>query len=524
MKALSKLSDEMNAEQFSDRLNAIYNELLNLLDVDRPRAQSLICAALSFKKWDEGGCRCNFFGEEGEHAFDDAYWKRFLEWVAEKIEDVSLWKGLDEVSLGRVDNLVVSMAKYVTRCHRDYENGRVVRSFLTENDFPIWETSKLADCTRFVLKQYSGDDSCRHVVDCTEIVRIQRQHTEMCRLDPNLNLMRQTLYYDESGNDNVVRIVNGKLNLDDPNQVFVLGGLSADNAISLSELKDCLGRDTDGEVKSGKFLGDSFIGMLERENFSKLMNLIEARQWHIHFFVAQPLYYGLVDIVDSLENFVGDFELKQALFDVVRANLVKAVRVLNKFEYPDIKSDRMHPFLDALIELTNDVQTNKGVRDDRKRLIEALQSGKLQDELPFIQEEAKRMLVGDYFPFYHSRLMTFPQSRFVFDGKDDLFRRKEQVCFAYGGSEIDWRVAYSEKEPMLQLCDYVVNVIRRFVYFADRNEKFVRKDIRGLTQKGRMRLTRFKTIWKESEHCNPLLTEYVVSKKTRSRVLKCLEV
>jgi hypothetical protein len=116
----------------------------------------------------------------------------------------------------------------------------------------------------------------------------------MCRLDPNLNLMRQTLYYDESGNDNVVRIVNGKLNLDDPNQVFVLGGLSADNAISLSELKDCLGRDTDGEVKSGKFLGDSFIGMLERENFSKLMNLIEARQWHIHFFCRSAfiLWFG----------------------------------------------------------------------------------------------------------------------------------------------------------------------------------------------------------------------------------------
>ena len=48
MNALPKLSDEMNAEQFSDRLNDIYNELLNLLDVDRPRAQSLICAALSF--------------------------------------------------------------------------------------------------------------------------------------------------------------------------------------------------------------------------------------------------------------------------------------------------------------------------------------------------------------------------------------------------------------------------------------------------------------------------------------------
>ena len=29
MKALSKLSDEMNAEQFSGRLNDIYNKLLN---------------------------------------------------------------------------------------------------------------------------------------------------------------------------------------------------------------------------------------------------------------------------------------------------------------------------------------------------------------------------------------------------------------------------------------------------------------------------------------------------------------
>ena len=196
--------------------------------------------------------------------------------------------------------------------------------------------------------------------------------------------------------------------------------------------------------------------------------------------------------------------------------------MLDKFEYPDIKSDRMHQFLDALIDLTNDVQANKGVRDDRKRLIVALQSGKLQGELPFIQEEAKRILVGDYFPFYHSRLMTFPRSRFAFDGRDDLFRHKERVCFAYEGSEIDWRVADSKKEPMIQLCDYIVNVVRRFIYFADRNEKLVRKDIRGLTQEGRDRLRKFKDIWVRSERYNPLLTDYVVSKRTRGRVLKCL--
>ena len=190
MKALSKLSDEMNAEQFSGRLNDIYNKLLNLLGGDRSRAQSLICAALSFKKWDEGSYRCNSILEEGNHAFDDALWKWFLKWVAEKAEDVSLWKDLKEVSLSHVDHLVVSMAKYVTHRHRDYENGRVVRSFFTKNDFPIWETSKLADCTRFVLKQYSGDDSCRHVVDCTEAVSIRRQHAEMCQLNPNLNLIR----------------------------------------------------------------------------------------------------------------------------------------------------------------------------------------------------------------------------------------------------------------------------------------------------------------------------------------------
>lgn len=523
MKPLSKLIDELNAERFSLRLDEVYAESLNALDGDRSMAQGLVCAALSFKKWDECSCHCNSFLEEGDHAFDGALWELFLKWTVEKSEDISLWLDFNSAHREQVDQLVVSMAKYVTHRHRDYENERAVRSFFIKNDFPIWETSGLADCTRFVLKQYNGDDSSRRVVDCTKFVDIQRLHTERCGLDPKLNLMQQSLYYDETGNDNGVRIANGKLNLGDPNQIFVLGGLLADNAISLSELKERLGRNTDGEVKSGKFLGDSFVKMLEGENLSKLMNVIETEKWHIHFFVVQPLYYGLVDIVDSLENHFGDFGLKQALFDVVRADLVNAVRLLDRFEYPDIKPDCKHQFLDALIELINGVQKDKGVRDERNRLIEALRSGKLQDELPFIQEEAQRMLVGDYFPFYQSRMVTFPRSHFAFDGKDDLFRQKEKVRFVYDGSEIDWRVADSEKEPMLQLSDYVVNVVRRFIYFADRNEKLVSKDIRGLTQKGRDCLKRFKDIWTESERYNPLLTYYAVGKRTRCRVLKCLK-
>lgn len=53
-------------------------------------------------------------------------------------------------------------------------------------------------------------------------------------------------------------------------------------------------------------------------------------------------------------------------------------------------------------------------------------------------------------------------------------------------------------------------------------QKLVRKDIRGLTQEGRDRLRKFKDIWVRSERYNPLLTDYVVSKRTRGRVLKCL--
>lgn len=55
-------------------------------------------------------------------------------------------------------------------------------------------------------------------------------------------------------------------------------------------------------MKSTKDLKGSFIEILRKDNFRKILQLIQDKGWHIHFCIVQVLYYGFVDIVDSING------------------------------------------------------------------------------------------------------------------------------------------------------------------------------------------------------------------------------
>ena len=58
---------------------------------------------------------------------------------------------------------------------------------------------------------------------------------------------KETLYYDESGNIKHLIVKDGKLNADS-DTVFVLGGVQADDIMSLDELKTALGKTLEKEI------------------------------------------------------------------------------------------------------------------------------------------------------------------------------------------------------------------------------------------------------------------------------------
>ena len=138
-------------------------------------------------------------------------------------------------------------------------------------------------------------------MDYTEVSNSIRMMMKAQGIDEMYIDKEETLYYDESGNIKHLIIKDGKLNADS-DTVFVLGGVQADDIISLEELKTALGKNLEKEIKSTKDLKGTFIEILRKDNFRKILQIIQDKGWHIHFCIVQVFYYGFVDIIDSISG------------------------------------------------------------------------------------------------------------------------------------------------------------------------------------------------------------------------------
>lgn len=174
-------------------------------------------------------------------------------------------------------------------------------------------------------------------MDYTEISNSIRMMIKAQGVDDKYIDKEETLCYDESGNIKHLIVKEGKLNADS-DTVFVLGGVQADDTISLEELKTALGKSLEKEMKSTKDLKGSFIEILRKDNFRKILQLIQDKGWHIHFCIVQVLYYGFVDIVDSINGLeFAPLEFKAELYKVLKKNPNVTVSIFKKYKYPNVR-------------------------------------------------------------------------------------------------------------------------------------------------------------------------------------------
>ena len=242
-------------------------------------------------------------------------------------------------------------------------------------------------------------------MDYTEVSNSNRMMMKAQGIDEMYIDKEETLYYDESGNIKHLIIKDGKLNADS-DTVFVLGGVQADDIISLEELKTALGKNLEKEIKSTKDLKGTFIEILRKDNFRKILQIIQDKGWHIHFCIVQVFYYGFVDIIDSISG------LECAPF-AFKAELYK------KYKYPNVGTKYIKDFLSELIILIDGV-----IVEDAKKyrlnpllvfLKNSLEKAKEQKELVFIQNETTHEWVGNFVQFYRQQILSFPKKTLVFD-------------------------------------------------------------------------------------------------------------
>lgn len=336
---------------------------------------------------------------------------------------------------------------------------------------------------------------------------------------------KETLYYDESGNVKHLILKGGSLNAES-DTVFVFGGVQAENIISLNDLRLRLGKQPTAELKANKDLKGDFIAILRKDNFRQILELIQEKEWHIHFCAIQILYYGFVDIVDSIkgtEKYSSEF--KAELYQVLRKDCIKTINHFKKYKYPNIKERQKEEFLDGIINMIDKRNTELA----SKRLINPLlmllkilvEKAKSQKELPFIQKEEANVWVKPFIQFYRQEILQFQKKELRFDEEKQVQKELEKDAIKIDGKLLDnYSFIDSKADAMVQVSDYVVSIIRKYIIFLDKTEPEVENDIKSFDKIQMRNFNLLNSILKDSLDYNPLFLNFTVCLHTYRKFMK----
>lgn len=78
----------------------------------------------------------------------------------------------------------------------------------------------------------------------------------------------------------------------------------------------------------------------------------------------------------------------------------------------------------------------------------------------------------------------------------------------------------SETDGMIQVCDYIVSIIRKYIIFLDRPESEINMDIMAFDQTQMQNYKLFNSVLKRSLDYNPMYLNFTVSLYTYKKIMK----
>lgn len=285
------------------------------------------------------------------------------------------------------------------------------------------------------------------------------------------------IYYDESNNPRKFLLGDHRFNEPDP-RCFVLAGVAHNDQATLpteSEVRKAFRlQSTAKELKFKNITKGDFETALASRHMSTFLDLFLERGLLIHLSVLDPVYWSLVDIIDSLmaDPRVGALEihevLKTALRNVASADLDTFLALLRAYTYPDVPREAASDFIQAVSSFVDE----HGPEDDApafmlRRLLR--KASRLPDvELPFLHDNDDRVLIESFSDHFLHRVYTFSRAHHIFDKEDAVEPKLRQFRVLDGNLEIDYRFADSKDEVGIQLADVVCGTFRElFNYLQD---------------------------------------------------------
>jgi hypothetical protein len=302
-----------------------------------------------------------------------------------------------------------------------------------------------------------------------------------------------TFYYDETNNIKKFYVRENDFNYTFTAN-FVLGGLvHSEQAPNVQPLIDSFKlQRTATEVKFKHIASGQFLDCLKSEKLKLFLQFLRDNDMYVHYSSLNILYWSLVDIVDSAivssvaaQQLGPQFSnhLKNDLYKLSRLEIDAVIDLFYRYEYPNIKSDSVLPFIEELTSLFDayiDIQEfHFGLESLRQILKEAKKKG----SLPFIQDEDDYILLKDLSHFYLRPIYLFKNSTHIFDNEDSISETLKDYKILDGEDEIkNYTFVDSKTEQLIQLSDIFVGLMGKLTnYLNTSSREKIDNDFQTLT-------------------------------------------
>lgn len=285
-----------------------------------------------------------------------------------------------------------------------------------------------------------------------------------------------TIYYDETNNIRRLHVRSDGLNVREP-QCFVVGGVAhrgRARALPLEELRARLRiQKSASELKLKHVATGDFLDLLSASRLEVFLGWVVAQGLFVHYSALDPLYWSIVDVVDSIlterpePTLVAlQMQLKSDLYGILRHDYEGTVDIFQRYTYPDVGRDRRTAFVMELRELLE----HRSERLDHfnyMMLKGVLRIAQDLEKLPYLEDETPNVLIDGFAPLYMQRICLFKNSEHVLDVEDVIRHHVEGARFTDGDRELrHFRFAVSHDEPGIQISDIVTGLLGKFFSFV----------------------------------------------------------
>ena len=338
-----------------------------------------------------------------------------------------------------------------------------------------------------------------------------------------------TFYYDETNNVRKLKLNARGFNAKEV-KVFVLGGIVHEGDprdLDLPGLRSAMRiQQNVKELKFHHVAKGTFPEILRSKSLRTFLTWLNEAKLIIHYHETDPVYWSIVDIVDSILHGVGDPSLYRA-HEIIKSDLTQSLRaeisattdLFHRLNYPEIDPSRKTEFLTGLLDIVH--RNTRGLDALNVELLKRiLIRGVMLDSLAFLEGNTPQLLIDSFATFYAARIAMFSRSTHILDAEGTIQKHIAGMQLKKDGlPATHFRFTDSGMEPGIQISDIVVGQLAKMHTFLTQNSlEEVLAFRRGASGTSLENLKLIRDCISKSDAENPAFLHHVAALADREKV------